>query len=205
MNRDSSLVTRDSKQEEISEQPATGDESLRFKTFQPLEVEIGCGKGKFLVARAQIFPEINFLGLDRVAKWMKVGERRGEKRKLENLKFLKAEVREFLETVPDETVSIFHIYFPDPWPKRRHHGRRLIQAEFLNTLRAKLLPGGLIEIATDDEDYYAHIRRVVQAAGPWASMRETVNERLFHPEAKTNYELKFEAVGRNLHYLELKK
>lgn len=173
---------------------------------QPLEVEIGCGRGKFLVARAEKHPERYFLGIDKAGKWMKRGWRRAQRKQLNNLRFLKWDARAALGWLKPKTVHIIHIYFPDPWPKKRHRERRLVDAGFLKKLHSKLIRSGLIEIATDDQDYFGAIKKAVQkTAKYWDNTRESVNARLFEPELKTNYELKFEAEGRPLYYLELRK
>jgi tRNA (guanine-N7-)-methyltransferase len=178
-----------------------------FGNDNPVEIEIGCGKGKFLLARAQEHPEINFLGVDMVWKWMKYGVERSGKRGLTNVRFVKADARELIRhVVADGSVSIFHVYFPDPWPKKRHRKRRLITGDFLRLLHAKLADGGLIELATDYEDYFTHMRRAVAQSGmAWHRVIEKSNERLFEAFAKTNYEIKYEAAGRTLFYLEMRK
>ncbi len=177
-----------------------------FGNDRPVEVEIGCGKGKFLLGRAMESPERNFLGIDIASKWMKVGEERGQKRRLGNLVFIKAEIREFIKSFSPESVPVFHVYFPDPWPKRRHRPRRTLTAEFLRTLHTLLQPSGLLEIATDDADYYSGIQKAAdETIELWKNRRETVNERLMAPHLKTNYEMKFTAEGRPLYYMELQK
>lgn len=175
-----------------------------------LEIEIGCGKGKFLVARAAAFPEIQFLGIDKALRFMRLGAARAEKRQLANLKFVRGNVLEILERdVAPQSVNVFHLYFPDPWPKRRHRHRRLLTAEFFRRLHERLVNGGLIEIATDFEDYFSEIKQTVGsgAAGGvvWGCIRESVNERLFPAVAQTNYELKYQKEGRPIYYLELQK
>lgn len=174
--------------------------------YDGFEVEIGCGKGKFLVARAQENKQIFFIGLDKAKKWMKRGASRAQKRKLENIKFIKGDVWRILEILPLESVSVFHIYFPDPWPKRRHHPRRILTADLLHRLHRHLKSFGLIEIATDDLDYFRHIKKVIEGMnGTWKRVREAQNERLFPSSVATNYERKFQAEGKNLNYLELQK
>lgn len=182
-------------------------EAVRFfGNGRPLEIEIGCGRGKFLVARAQSDPATNFIGLDRDRKWMKVGVWRCEKRGLGNLVFIHSDTREFLLEIPPESVSVFHIYFPDPWPKRRHHKRRLVGFDFLMLLNARLRARGRVEIATDDADYFDQIREAAQRTGSfWTSVRESRNQRLAFPDFKTSYELRYEAAARDLYYMELVK
>lgn len=180
--------------------------SAYFENDAPIELEIGCGKGKFLVARAQESADRNFIGLDRVGKWMKIGDSRGAKRQLSNVLFIKAEAQEFLKILEPACAEIIHMYFPDPWPKRRHRQRRLFTADFLVLLNSKLKPGGLLELATDHEDYWMQIIQSVEKAPlVWASRRETLNDRICQPHLKTNYEAKFAAAGKKLYYLELKK
>jgi tRNA (guanine-N7-)-methyltransferase len=183
--------------------------SLRdiFGNDHPVEVEIGCGKGKFLMARAMENPDINFLGIDVVWKWMKYGVERSRKRALKNIRFIKSDARELVRHgIPGGSVSIFHVYFPDPWPKRRHRKRRLITGEFLSLLYSRLTDGGLIELATDYHDYYVQMRTATaQSGAEWRHVDETANIRLFEPLLKTNYELKYESGGRTLHYIELQK
>jgi tRNA (guanine-N7-)-methyltransferase len=178
-----------------------------FGNDNPVEIEIGCGKAKLLIARAAECPQINFLGIDLIWKWMKFAVERTEKRGLENIKFLRADAREtVIHGLEPGSVSIFHVYFPDPWPKRRHRKRRLITGEFLRLLHERLGGVGLIELATDHADYYSQMRTaVVQSGIEWRSVRTAVGERLFAAPVKTNYEIKYEGAGRELHYLELEK
>lgn len=178
-----------------------------FGSDQPVEFEIGCGKGKFLVARAIANPGINFLGIDRVSKFMNIGKTRAQKRVLPNIRFLRAEAKAFLTgAVAPLSVSIFHLYFPDPWPKRRHQPRRVFTAELLRLLHARLAPGGLVEIATDDKEYFDAMKKTIAATAElWENVREAVNERILDPMNKTSYEIKWAAQGRSLYYTELKK
>lgn len=172
-----------------------------------LEVEIGCGKGKFLVARACENPHIRFLGIDKAGRFLKRGILRGQKRGLENLEFVKGDIRIMLHTtIMPESVEIFHIYFPDPWPKRRHRDRRLLQRDFLALLHSRLKKGGLIEVATDDRDYFDAIKNSASHNSlVWKEMRESVNERLMEAILPTNYEMKYKVEGRPIYYLELQK
>ena len=178
-----------------------------FGNSNPVEMEIGCGKGKFLVARSIQNPGTNFLGIDRVSKFMNIGKTRAQKRELPNIRFLRAEARAFLtEAITPGSVSVFHIYFPDPWPKRRHRVRRVFTAELLKLLHTRLVAGGLVEIATDDKDYFDAMKKTIAATAQlWENVRETVNERILDGMNRTNYELKWAAAGRSLYYAELKK
>lgn len=171
-----------------------------------LEVEIGCGKGKFLFTHAEKNPDISFLGIDRVGKWMKRRLKRAAEQNLRNFLFVKADAVTLLKKVfPFACVDVFHIYFPDPWPKRKHRKRRLINPALLQMLFQKLKSGGLVYIATDDQNYHEEIKTGL-AENPIWKVRESVNLRLNpNPEIQTNYELKFQAAGKPLYYLELTK
>ena len=184
--------------------PSLGDV---FGSDNPVEIEIGCGKGKFLIARAMEQSDINFLGVDVVWKWMKFGVQRSDKRGLVNIRFVKIDARKLVTFgIPTGSVSIFHVYFPDPWPKRRHRKRRLITGEFLHLLHSRLQDDGLIELATDHDDYLTQIRSaVIQSGIRWRHIEDAVDSRLFAAFSKTNYEIKYESAGRTLHYLELQK
>ena len=178
-----------------------------FGNDHPVEVEIGCGKGIFLGSLARQFPEINFVGVDRGERWMWRGRLYQPVDTLRNLKFLKFYAWEFLERyLAEESTDCFHIYFPDPWPKRRHWKRRLVGADFLRLLHSRLKPEGLVQIATDDFPYFTQIREAISATDPcWGSMRESVNKRLVYETVKTHYELKYENRGKSIYYLELQK
>ena len=178
-----------------------------FENSHPVEMEIGCGKGKFLVARSNEHPGINFLGIDRVSKFMNIGKTRAQKRALPNIRFIRAEAKAFLtQAIAPGSVSIFHIYFPDPWPKRRHQVRRVFTAELLRLLHARLVSGGLVEIATDDQEYFSAMKKTIATTEElWDNVRETVNERILDAMNKTNYEIKWASQGRSLFYAELKK
>jgi len=186
-------------------------ELLVFEEFfgnrNPVEMEIGCGKGKFLLDRAEENPGTNFIGIDRIGKWMKRRKDRAERNAMPNIRFMRAEARAFLtEAVPPGSLSIIHLYFPDPWPKRRHHTRRVMSGDFLRLLHSRLVPGGLLEIATDHVDYNEAMKKTIAAAAElWDNVRETRNERIVGGMNKTNYELKFEAEGKPLYYTELVK
>lgn len=175
-------------------------------SYQSIEIEIGCGKGKFLLNRASENRQAFFVGIDKEKRWLKRGAERAERRRLENLKFIKGEAAQVLSLFPLECVSVFHIYFPDPWPKRHHHRRRLLSVDFFRLLHRHLKAKGLIEIATDDTDYFACIKKNIgEMNGAWKKIGETKNERPFPSSVRTNYEQKYHAEGKSLYYLELKK
>jgi tRNA (guanine-N7-)-methyltransferase len=179
-----------------------------FPTRQPLEIEIGSGKGRFLLHRAQAHRERNFFGIDYRWRFLKEGVVRGEQRGLTNLVFRKTEAEEIIpHLVPPSSVEIFHIYFPDPWHKRKHHKRRLLTPEFFKLLHASLVPGGLLELATDNFDYLIAFKAALVEAGDtlWSGMGESRNARILDPGVQTHFEAKYARQGRDLYYIELRK
>lgn len=132
------------------------------RTPQRLEVDLGCGKGRFLVARAAAHPETSFLGLDRQTRRLAKVERKAQSAQLANIRLLHAEASYAVTyLLPPDSVAAYYVFFPDPWPKRRHHRRRLFDAAFLDALAATLMPGGCIHLATDHLDYFTNIRRLL--------------------------------------------
>ncbi len=155
---------------------------------QQLEVDLGCGKGRFLLARAAAHPETSFLGLDRQTRRLAKVERNAQRAQLANIRLLYAEAAYAVtHLLPPGSVAAYYIFFPDPWPKRRHHRRRLFDAAFLDALNITLLPRGCIHLATDHLDYFEHIRRLL--AGD-ARLLET-EAFVTSDEERTNFELIF--------------
>ena len=179
-----------------------------FPSRQPLEIEIGAGKGRFLLHRAQAHPERNFFGVDYRWRFLKEGVLRAEQRGLSNLIFLKTEAEEIIpHLVPPASIDVFHIYFPDPWHKKKHHKRRLLTPEFFKLLHDSLVPGGLLELATDNFHYMIAFKTALVEAGDtlWSNARETRNERILDPGIQTHFEAKYTRAGRDLYYMELRK
>ena len=137
------------------------DLAALFPAVQPLEVELGSGDGSFLVEYAGAHPEGNFLGVERLLGRIRKLDRKGRRAGLTNLRGLRIECAYFLEyLLPARCVAALHIYFPDPWPKRRHRRHRLINERFPTLARQVLTPGGRVYLRTDDADYYQQMLEV---------------------------------------------
>lgn len=179
-----------------------------FPTRQPLEIEIGSGKGRFLLHRAEAHRDRNFFGIDYRWRFLKEGVLRAEQRGLTNLVFMKTEADEVIpHLVPPASVEVFHIYFPDPWHKKKHRKRRLLTPEFFKRLHASLVPGGMLELATDNFDYMIAFKAALVEAGDtlWTGVRESRNQRILDPGVQTHFEAKYTRAGRDLYYMELRK
>ena len=126
-----------------------------FGNDQPVEVEIGIGKGRFIIDAASRQPAVNFVGVEWAAKYVRIARQRAARRNLGNVRFAHMDAREFVELfVAAASVRAYHIYFPDPWPKKRHHKRRLFNEEFLREVERTLCVGGQLWLATDYADYF---------------------------------------------------
>jgi len=131
------------------------DIARMFPEGKPLEIELGSGDGSFLARYAALHPKRNFLGVERLLGRLRKLDRKALRAGLTNLRALRIESAYFLEyLLPPESVSAIHVYFPDPWPKRKHRKNRLINPRFTELARQVLVPGGLVFLRTDDEDYF---------------------------------------------------
>ncbi|HWB54321.1 MAG TPA: tRNA (guanosine(46)-N7)-methyltransferase TrmB [Tepidisphaeraceae bacterium] len=126
-----------------------------FGNSNPIEIEIGMGKGTFITDQAKARPETNFLGIEWARWFWRYASDRLRRNNCLNARTVRAEANYFLtEFVPRESISVLHIYFPDPWHKARHHKRRLINPTFLELVEKVLVPGGRLQIVTDHQGYF---------------------------------------------------
>ncbi len=167
-----------------------------FGNRRPVEMEIGTGKGTFLLARAAARLEINFLGIEHARAYCRYAADRIRRARLTNVRMLHAEAMHLFGVyLAAGCLWRLHVYFPDPWPKRRHRRRRLIQPGFLAAARRALRPGGQLLIVTDHLDYFRQIAAVLEGAEGFARIafpRMTDAEGL----TGTNFERKYIAQGR---------
>ncbi len=179
-----------------------------FGRSGPVHIEIGSGRGTFLVSQARAEPQVNFLGIEWARKYYRFAVDRIGRRGLKNVKLIRTDAADFLiRFVPDCSVACYHIYYPDPWPKKRHHKRRLICAHNLEHLIRTLAGGGTIQIATDHEDYFEQIKKAL------AERTDALEETAFTPPASaqdgetvgTNYERKYIKENRNVYTVAFRK
>jgi len=174
----------------IDESSGPLDLAREFGREAPTIVEIGFGNGDSLVAMAADDPETNFIGVEVHEPGVGHCLLALDRCKLPNVRIIRGDAVEVLRNqVADGSLSGVHLFFPDPWPKKRHHKRRIVQPDFIALLQRKLEPGGIFHAVTDWADYAEHIEAVVAANGAFETVEIGGNAR---PQTK------FERRGKRL-------
>lgn len=178
-----------------------------FQNDHPLKLEIGFGNGNFLIDMSIREPQSNFIGMDFYHKGIRKIVTRMDRLHLKNIRVAYGDAGQKLPILFDEgEISEIFINFPDPWPKKRHHKRRLIKPDFVEILAGKLAPQGKIRIATDFTSYAEEILEVMQADTQLHNPHEDqgyIHERNDIP--KTKYEKAFLDAGKKIYYFEFSK
>src|SRR5437762_11752074 len=158
-------------------------------------VEIGSGKGRFVIASAMEQPDVNFIAIEKSLHYYRVIRERVEKRGLRNVRVINHDAFLVLQKMfADKSVSEMHIYFPDPWPRKREQKRRIIRPEALEQMRRVLVDGGSGIYVTDHREYF-------EAASPLIAEFFRTETRIPAPAdpPRTNYEAKYRAQGREIY------
>jgi len=159
-----------------------------FARPAPVEVDVGCGKGRFLLARAQANSSLNFLGLDRMLQRIRRVDRKVARLGLANVRLMRMEAYYTITyLIAPASVRTYYIFFPDPWPKKKHHNHRLFNNLFMDALYRTLEPGGCVHIATDHLPYFDEVVSSFVAEGE----RFVESNPAFEPSdaEKTDFEL----------------
>lgn len=184
------------------------DFSEIFGRCGPVHIEIGTGKATFLLEQGQAQSDVNFLGIEKARKYYRHAVDRIGRWGLTNVRITRTDAAEFLANfVEDKSVSCFHIYFPDPWPKKRHHKRRFLCPTNLEQLIRCLIADGQLKIATDHNEYFQEIKKLL------AGYKDTLKEMPFTTTAGaqageyvgTNYERKYVKEKRDIYCIAAKK
>jgi len=163
-----------------------------FPQAQPLEVELGCGDASFLLEYARRQPETNFIGVERLLGRLQKLDRKGRRLGLQNLRGVRIESAYFLQyLLPAHVAAALHIYFPDPWPKKKHRKNRLINESFPALARNTLASGGTVYLRTDDLDYFQQMNEVFDAAKEFVRVETPATL----AEVVTDFEQFFNAQG----------
>lgn len=170
---------------------------------RPLEIDLGCGDGSFLMDLAGKFPERDFLGVERLLGRVRKVCKKIRRRELANARVLRLDSRYVVEwLLPEATVSRLHLLCPDPWPKVKHHRRRLMQLEFLEAVRRALVPGGEFLFMTDHEEYFQWATEKVRQFGKFEQL-EWSEDTFFYP--KTDFQRLWESEGKTIWRLRCRK
>jgi tRNA (guanine-N7-)-methyltransferase len=179
------------------------EKSELVREGRPLEIDLGCGDGKFLLEMAAQYPERDFLGVERLLGRVRRVCKRICKLDLENARVLRLESRYTIEwLLPPESVARLHLLCPDPWPKMRHHRRRLIQEDFLQAVWTLLEQGGELLFKTDHPEYFQWAEEKIAAFGKFTRLAWP-EDAFFYP--KTDFQLLWESQGKELQGLRLRK
>lgn len=166
------------------------------------EIEIGCGKGGFLLHQARAHPNVLFLGIEWASKYYRFTADRMARWQITNVRVMRTDARLLVErSLPHGSVNALHVYHPDPWPKKRHHKRRLFQPPFVDAVARVLVTGGRLLVQTDHEEYFRWIETVV---GGQAALLRTFGEDeraqgAIEAAPATNFEVKYRREGRAIY------
>lgn len=172
-----------------------------FETPGPFELEIGCGKGGFLLSRARAHPELRLLGIEWANKYFKFAADRLARWKLTNARVMRTDAGIFVTRhLPPRCLSALHVYHPDPWPKKRHHKRRLIRPDFVHAVVRVLKPDARLLIQTDHEEYFAASRDLLVGQSQLSEIPWGEDGFGAGPEWEgTNFEIKYAREGRKIY------
>ncbi len=165
---------------------------LEIDLGRPLEIEVGCGKGKFLTARAAANPDCDFLGIERMLERVRLFAGKCRRGNITNAKILRLEaLYTFHYLLPAHHARRVYVFFPDPWPKKKHHSHRLFGSLFLNALWKRLEIGGRLEFATDHAEYFGAVEECFAADARFRRVEPMARP----PEVWTEFETMFRAQG----------
>ena len=178
------------------------DWSSIFGRTGRVEIEIGIGKGRFLLAIAQARPDVLHLGVEWSNEYLRIAETRAERSGLDNVRFLRVDANQLVRrAIPERSVSAYYVFYPDPWPKKRHQKRRFLQPAIFDAIATTLVPEGWLHAATDHDDYWAAVEPLLDAHPEFT--RQPVFGGAEFPlpvdEPLTNFEAKYEKEGRRRH------
>ena len=184
------------------------DFDLIFGRPGPVHVEIGCGKGSFLLSQSLHSPHINFLGIEWARKYCRFCVDRFGRRGIGNVRMIRADAADFVSRfIHDSSVACFHVYFPDPWPKTRHQKRRFLSDSNIPNLYRCLNSDGTIRFVTDDAKYNEATVALIQRLDYYWEKRDFI-PLPGTPDGEfvgTNYERKYRKEGRPVFAMEIRK
>ncbi len=167
-----------------------------------VEVEIGIGKGRFLLAAAAARPEVSHLGVEWSNEYLRLVETRAERASLDNVRFIREDAGDVVRrAIPERSVSAYYVFYPDPWPKKRHHKRRFLQPANVDAMAKTLVPYGWLHVASDHDDYWSVIEALLDTHHAFVRQGGFGGPEFPLPIDRplTNFEAKYEVEGRRRH------
>lgn len=162
-----------------------------FHNQAPVILEIGFGLGSCLVELAKRHPQINFIGIEVYLAGIGATLAAINEHNLQNVRLMRADAVQVLQQmIPPESLAAILLFFPDPWPKRRHHKRRIVQADFVELVHSKLIAGGYFHLATDVLDYAIHMDEVVKSSPGFHNYQKDMSNQAFLGRPRSKFELR---------------
>ena len=191
----------------IEQLPRPWDDAALFAELQPLEIEVGSGKGLFLSSAASASPQRNFLGIEQAAKYARFSAARLAQREISNALMIHGDARRvFGEFLPAEHAAAVHVYFPDPWWKARHRRRRIMSPEFLAEVARVLRADGTLHFWTDVEEYYHASLEVLAGIAAFTPPRPVSESMASHDlDYRTHFERRMRLRGLPVYRAEFGK
>jgi tRNA (guanine-N7-)-methyltransferase len=178
--------------------PEEYDFAQIFGNDHPVELDLGCGKGLFLFNQARLRPEVNFVGIDWSRSFSRMGAERMIRHRLTNVRIIADDAWTLFPRFPESSLSAMHVYFPDPWWKTRHRKRRMIRPEFLTVVERLIPVGGLLSVATDVEEYFGVMQRVLDASPILRRLADIDPQMDARVDYLTHFERKYRLEGRSI-------
>lgn len=178
-----------------------------FGDDNPIELEVGTGKAAFLLRRAQAHPERNFLGIEWANEFYKFAADRMRRWQVPNVRMLRADASHFIRIVcPRNSISVLHVYHPDPWPKKRHHKRRLFQQPLVDAAVDCLVPGGHWAVQTDHAEYFEIIQALLRKHPRLTEVPfDNPEFGVENTRVETNFEIKYLREGREIYQIAVRR